>query len=117
MTVLVLGAILCVLIIIARELRLLRKQRDTLLSATGRQQETSAGYKPPRSGRKLSLVDVDEWLAAIIAVVIWWRFVLPLLPAHSWIKYPISVIGILALGFLGSIVVPLLDPLHRWTER
>lgn len=132
MTLLALGAIFCVLVVIARELRLLRKRRETPTSA--KQQPPSDEYKPRiftfvRSGwaaRLLYLsVDVPEWFGSLAAVVIWWKFVLPQLPPQPWIKYPITALGIPIFAFLAVMVVEVLNPLdplvvqplEKWMHR
>jgi len=105
MTLLVLGAILCALLVIARELRFLRKQRETpLLSGAKHAPEK---YKAPiftfhRSGWATRVADVDEFIGTILAVALWFKFVLPLLPAQPWIKYPTTIIGLLISVFLQS---------------
>ena len=119
MTLFLLGAIFCVLVVIVRELRLLRKGQ---LHRSPTEQQSPANYKPRtftffRSGWTLRLVDLDEWVGTIAAVVIWWKFVLPLLPSEPWVKYSITAVGLLACGFVAIMVVGLLDPLHRWMDK
>lgn len=121
MTLLVLAAIFCVLVVIARELRLLRKQREGTRTSPEPQQAQDE-YKPRiftfgRSGWSLRLVDLDEWIGIVAAVVIWWKFILPRLPAQPLIKYPITIVALLVGGFLAVMVVEVLDPLHGWMER
>jgi hypothetical protein len=120
MTLLVFGAIFCTLIVIARELRLLRKQRETPPIAAERQAPEK--YKPRiftfwRSGWILRLVDLDEWVGTIVAVVIWFKFVLPVLPMQPWIRYPITIVGLILFGFCSIMVVELFDPLHGWMKK
>jgi hypothetical protein len=122
MTLLILGAIFCVLVAVARELRLLRKQRETPPISAEQRQQTSAKYKPriftfSRSGWALRIVDLDEWVGILATVVIWFKFVLPLLPAQPWIKYPITIVGLLIFSFVATMAVEILDPLHGWMEK
>src|SRR5579872_4471508 len=112
MTGLLLGAILCVLVFISRELRHLRKQRENSPSAA-EQQEHFRKYKRriftfTRAGWASRMIDVEEWLGTIAAVVIWFKFVLPLLPGQPWIRYPITIVGLLVVGFLAIMAVELL---------
>lgn len=114
MTAMVLGAILCVLIIIARELRLLRKQRATM----------------PRSSsllldrvRALRFADMDtSWIAIVAAVAIWFKFVMPELPPQPWVRYPITIVGLFLLAFVADVAVftllnPVLTLMDKYKEK
>src|SRR5713101_9470671 len=123
MTPLILGAILCVLIMIARELRLLRKQRETPPSAAKQRQQSTEKYKPRiftfrRSGWTSRLVDFDEWIPMVAAIAIWAKFVMPLLPTQPWMKYAITIVGVLVIAFLLEFLVVLLpSPIHGLMEK
>jgi len=125
MTLFTLFAILCVLIVIARELRFLRKQREAPPSIAKRH---TGGYKPRiftfnRSGWSLRIVDLDEWVTAVIAVAIWFKFVMPLLPTQPWIKYAITILGLVVsfvvLEFLLVIFVsgPIGNLMQKYDDR
>lgn len=109
MTLLVLGGIFCALVVIARELRLLRKQQGIARTSI-EHQETSEKYKPRiftfrRSRWRSQFTDLGETVGPLAVLVIWVKVILPLLPAEPWIRYPITVVGVIILGFLGIMVV------------
>lgn len=119
MTLLILSAILCVLAVIARELRLLRRQRENSLAS---EQEPKAQYKSRiftfmRSGWTLRLVDLDQWIAMLVVLVIWWKFILPTLPVQPWIKWPTTIIGVLVFMFMAEGLVRTLNPLHKLMHK
>jgi len=122
MTALVLGAILCVLIIIARELRLLRKQRAASPSCTDQPPEE---YTQRASSRLLDRVqalrfaDMDtSWIALPAAVAIWFKYVMPQLPPQPWVRYPITIVGLFVLAFVADVgVFMLLDPVLTFMDK
>jgi len=104
MTLLILSAIFCVLVVIARELRLLRKARQKPASSADRL--GADGYKPRiftfcRSGWNETLLDMENsWIPVIAGILIWSKFVLSSIPPEPWIKYPATVGGVLAIAFV-----------------
>jgi len=112
MTLLALGAIFAVLVVIARELRLLRKQRDG--SQKPAMQCSAAKYKARiftfhRSGWIWPILSFQEWVLLIAGVVIWFKFIFPELQQPTWKRYSIT-----ALGFLVWFVIVESDPLRLW---
>jgi hypothetical protein len=115
MTLLVLGAILWVRVVIARELRLLRRQRES--PANPAEQRLPDRYKPRiftfgRSGWKLRILDLEGWVLAMAGAVTWWKFILPELPAQPWIKYSITIAGFL----IWVSITDVSDPLRLWNR-
>jgi len=113
MTLLVLGAIFYVLVVIARELRLLRRQREKPPSLA--EQRRPDGYKPPiftfgRSGWKWRILELQGWVLAMAGAAILWKFVLPELPGRPWIKYSITIVGLL----IWLVIADESDPLRLW---
>jgi hypothetical protein len=47
---------------------------------------------------------------AMAGAVIWWKFVLPELPAQPWIKYSFTIVGLL----IWVVIADESDPLRLW---
>jgi hypothetical protein len=124
MTLLILGAILCVLIMIARELRLLRKQRETPPFAAKQRQQSTEKYKPriftfSRSGWTSRLEDLNHWLAILAVILIWAKFVMPMLPPKRWIIYSVTAVGVLLLAIVAEFALNIFlsSQIGSWMEK
>ncbi len=119
MTALLLGLILVVLLLIARELRLLRKQRNSVRGESTPKKYKSKIFTFERSGWKSRIVRFDESIPIILSAVIWARFVFPNLPSNPWMKYPISLVGVLIGAFFAEflVVIFITGPIGSWMEQ
>jgi hypothetical protein len=120
MTLLVLCAIFCVLVVIARELRLLRERREA--PSTPFEKRTSDGYKPriftfARSRWPSKCIEIGAdiifWAGAGAWYLIFHRFIEATL-SGPWAKYPTLIFGGLIAGGLFR---ALFEPIERWTEK
>ncbi len=121
MTPLVLGAIFCILVVIARELRLLRKQHAT--PSTSVEKEASDKYKPSiftfarsrwSSQCREIAGDTVFWAGLGAWFLVVHRFIESTL-SKPWTVYPIYIFGGLIAG--GLLKEVLFEPIDRLMEK
>jgi len=121
MTLLVLGAIFCVLVVTARELILLRRQREEPPNPA--EQRPPDRYKPRiftfgRSGWIWGILDLQRWVLALAGAGAWWIFIVPELPAQPWAKYSITIVVLLVWFVIaGSDPFGLGKLMHNYDQR
>lgn len=62
---------------------------------------------------------LDVCLAVSVTVLIWFKFILPLLPPTRWIRYLLTPVGVVILYCISEILISnlLTDPFIRSTQN
>ncbi len=72
-----------------------------------------------KSGWIMRAVAADVCLSVLMAVVVWLRLVMPILPSQTWIRYTLTVFGLPVLYVVFEFILGALvsGPLSTWMKR
>jgi hypothetical protein len=71
-----------------------------------------------KSGWILRVIASDVCLALLAAILVWFGIVMPVLPSQPWIRYALTIVGLVALYVLFEFMLRALvsGPIVRWME-